>query len=78
MYWVVIGDEENTDYDMFDGAIVKADSKEEAEKIALMLNNNGNWTAPTNQTWEAKPLDEFNAEEEQFGKGILFTSFRAG
>lgn len=64
------------DYDLFDGAIIFAESKEEAENIAKnseeLINDGNSWAWKNNepQVWTAKPLSK--------EKGIVFTSFNAG
>ncbi|AKG74357.1 hypothetical protein [Salinicoccus halodurans] len=73
MLWIVLPDNENTDYDMYDGAIIKADIKKEAEDIAINEFNTTLQFDDTKQIWTAEPLDE-----STFEKGIIFTSFNAG
>ena len=75
MLWKVIPDDKHTDYDMYDGAIIKADTKEEAERIATKEFNHMSWywKEDTKQIWTATPLiiDELE-------NGIVFESYRAG
>lgn len=71
MLWEVVPDEENSDYDMYCCAIVKADTKEEAESIATTLNQLDGET--TNQIWEAREIDLENIQN-----GIVYADFDQG
>lgn len=65
------------EYDLYDGAIIIADSKEEAERIAgIELRNEYNswaWHNDKPQTWTAELLDVDKTENS-----VVFTSFNAG
>lgn len=65
------------EYDLYDGAIIIADSKEEAERIAgIELRNEHNswaWHNDKPQTWTAELLDVDETENS-----VVFTSFNAG
>lgn len=71
MLWEVVPDEENSDYDMYCCAIVKADTKEEAESIATTLNQLDRET--TKQIWEAREIDL-----ENIPNGIIYADFMQG
>ena len=73
MLWIVLPDNEKTDYDMYDGAIIKAGTKKEAEDIAINEFNTTIQFDDTKQIWTAESLDE-----SMFEKGVIFTSFNAG
>lgn len=74
MFWEVKPN--YNEYDLFDGAIIFAESKEEAENIANnneeLINEYNSWAWKNNepQIWTAKPLSK--------EKGVVFTSFNAG
>lgn len=71
MLWKVIPNRENSGYDMYCCAIVKADTKEEAEYIATTLNQLDRET--TNQIWSARELDL-----ENMPNGIIYADFLQG
>lgn len=71
MLWKVVPNRENTSYDMYCCAIVKADTKEEAEDIATTLNNLDGET--TKQVWRARELDL-----ENMPNGIIYADFMQG
>ena len=71
MLWKVIPDSKNSEYDMFCGAIVKADNKDEAESFATKLNNL-EWET-TNQVWTAREIDL-----ENIPNGIIYADFNQG
>ncbi len=60
MLWIVLPDNENTDYDMYDGAIIKADTKKEAEDIAINKFNTTIQFDDTKQIWTAEPSLSMN------------------
>ena len=65
------------EYDLYDGAIIIADSKEEAERLAgIELRHEycfWAWHDGKPQTWTAELLDIDKMEN-----GVMFTSFNAG
>lgn len=65
------------EYDLYDGAIIVAETKDEAERIAnVELKHEYNswaWYDDKPQVWTAKLLDLAKAEN-----GVVFTSFNAG
>lgn len=71
MLWEMIPD--YTEYDLFDGAIVSADTKEEAEKIANveLKGDEYAWEGGKPQKWRAIPF-------EYESNSVVFSSFRAG
>ena len=69
--WEVVPDEENSDYDMYCCAIVKADTKEEAESFATTLNRLDGET--TQQVWEARKIDF-----EKIPNGIIHADYMQG
>lgn len=69
--WEVIPDEENSDYDMYSCAIVKADTKEEAESIATNLNKFDGES--TKQIWKAREIDL-----ENMPNGIIYADYMQG
>ena len=71
MLWKVVPDREHSSYDMYCCAIVKGDTKEEAEDIATTLNNLDGET--TKQVWKAR---EINLESIQ--NGIVYADFMQG
>ena len=74
MLWEVTPD--YIEYDLYDGAIIIADTKEEAEEIAnseLKCElNSWAWKDDKPQSWKAEPLNT------ETGNGVVFTSFNAG
>lgn len=71
MLWKVIPNRENSGYDMYCCAIVKADTKEEAESIATTLNKLDGES--TKQIWRARELDL-----ENMPNGIIYADFMQG
>jgi len=71
MLWKVIPDRKNSDYDMYCCAIVKSDTKDEAESFATKLNKLEHET--TNQVWTAREIDL-----ENIPNGIIYADFNQG
>lgn len=71
MLWKVTPNRESSGYDMYCCAIVKADTKEEAEDIATTLNNLDGET--TKQIWKARELNL-----ETIPNGIIYADFMQG
>lgn len=74
MLWKVTPD--YADYDMYDEAIIKADSKEEAETIATQEFNCeylGLKVNDSKQVWTAALIEVDKLEE-----GVILSSFNAG